>query len=139
MTEAKRKALALVTCSRFFRNVMAALGHHGWTLETHDGSDSYCWLSQRKITLGLGYAGDWRQILLHEISHIDTCRFSNNKHTPQFWHRCENLVRRFLHAELDEHQRRHRSFASEGHYALRYANNRDDRRRAPDSAQPNGA
>lgn len=106
----------------FFSNVMSALGHHGWTLEVHRGSDSYCWLTQRKISLGLGYRGDWRQILLHEVAHIDTCRFCNNKHTPQFWQRCDDLVRRFLKTCLDEHQQRHRQWASEGRYAICYAN-----------------
>lgn len=106
----------------FFSNVMAALGYHGWTLEVHSGPGSYCWVTQHRISLGIGYAGDWRQILLHEIAHIDTCRFCNNKHTPQFWQRCEDLVSRFLKTGLDEHQMRHRNFAGEGRYALCYAN-----------------
>jgi len=104
----------------FFNNAMVVLGHHGWKLEMGDWSDSYCWVKSRKITLGLKYDGDIRQILLHEIAHIDTCRFSNNRHTPAFWKRLEYLVRRFLRTGLDEHQMRHRKYQSEGIYALCY-------------------
>ena len=35
-------------------------------------------------------------LLLHEIAHIGTCRFCNNKHFITFWRRYEDLMRRFL-------------------------------------------
>jgi len=122
-TDTRRESVDSTALFAFFRNVMVCLGHHGWMLECRDSSDSYCWLSKKKITLGLGYKGDPRQILLHEIAHIDTCRFCNNKHTTAFWKRCEYLVRRFLKTGLDENQIRHREFVGGGVYALCYANN----------------
>jgi len=39
---------------------------------------------------------DWQNLVIHEISHIDTCRFCNNKHHISFWRRYEELMRKFL-------------------------------------------
>ena len=108
----------------FFNNVMIRLGYHGWELEVRNSHDSYCWIRAKKITLGILYEGDIRQILLHEIAHIDTARFCNQKHNMTFWNRLEDLVRRFLKCELDGHQLRHKKTTEfGGFYRVEYDNN----------------
>ena len=104
----------------FFRNVMIRLGHHGWSLDLRDGHDSYCWINQKKIVIGIDYEGDLRQIILHEIAHIDTAKYCNQKHNPQFWKRVEYLVRKFLKTTLDENQLQHRRWCSNGFYGIVY-------------------
>lgn len=107
----------------FFRRVMLWLGHYGWTLNMRTGHDSYCWLQAKRIDLGMDYNGDVRQILIHEIAHIGTARFCNQKHNETFWRHAEELTRRFLGCELDENQRRHRAWTGGGIYALCYMQN----------------
>ena len=101
---------------RFFTAVMLRLGYYDWNVHVHTGTDSYCWISSKVIDVGLGYDGDVRQIMLHEIAHIDTARFCNQKHTPVFWKRLEYLTWKFLDCGLDAHQLAHRQWQSEGMY-----------------------
>ena len=103
-----------------FKQVTLSLGHHDWTLKLVTGHDSYCWHKSKCITLGLDYGGDRRQILLHEISHIETARFCNQKHNAQFWQLTEELIKKWLHQSLDENQKRHKLYTSEGYYAKIY-------------------
>lgn len=59
----------------FFNNVMMYLGHHGWKIEFCN--DNYCWIEDKTITIDLTYKPDVRQIILHEIAHIDTAKYCN--------------------------------------------------------------
>ena len=102
----------------FFNNVMARLGFHGWTLRPC--KDSYCWEKQKRIDYNPGYDGDPRQIILHEIAHIGTARFCNQRHNKAFWDRLEDLNSRFLGKSLDGHQLKHKTYTSEGRKALCY-------------------
>jgi uncharacterized HAD superfamily protein len=77
-------------------------------------------MESKTINLGMDYVGDTRQILLHEIAHIGTARFCNQKHNEQFWRHLEELVRRWLKQELDEHQQRHKLATGGGIYAVCY-------------------
>ena len=103
----------------FFNNVMIFLGYHGWTIE-FGYNDSYCWKKNKKIVINLNYKGDIRQIILHEIVHIDTGNYCNQKHNPQFWKRVEYLVRKFLKSNLDDNQIQHKKYMSNGYYRLCY-------------------
>lgn len=49
---------------------MIDLNHQGWTINLYDGSDSYCWQSQKRIDIGINYNGDLRQIILHEAEKL---------------------------------------------------------------------
>jgi hypothetical protein len=104
----------------FFNNVMMALGHHGWKMDLRSGHDSYCWIKTKTIQIGSDYDGDIRQIILHEIAHIDTARFCNQKHNFSFWNRMEYLCQKFLKQPIDEHQVSHKRWASQGFYSVVY-------------------
>jgi len=104
----------------FFNNVMIKLGYHSWILNIRPGHDSYCWLQRKRIDLGMNYNGDIRQILLHEIAHIGTARFCNQKHNNQFWKHVNSLTLKWLNCGPDEHQLRHKSFTGGGFYSKCY-------------------
>ena len=104
----------------FFRNVMLYLRHYGWTLNLKDRNDCYCWINKKRIDAGLDYRGDPRQIILHEIAHIDTAKYCNQSHNPQFWKHLEYLTRKFLKTGLDEYQLNHKKYCSNGFYGLVY-------------------
>lgn len=104
----------------FFNNVMIKLGYYNWKLNLTNGSDSFCWIKQNKIDIGKNYNGDIRQIILHEIAHIDTAKYCNNKHNPQFWKRLEYLIKKFLKTSLDKHQLTHKNYTSNGYYSIKY-------------------
>lgn len=98
----------------FFNNVMMYLNIHDWKIEIKN--DNYCWNDKKTITIDSNYNGDIRQIILHEIAHINTSRFSNQKHNPQFWKHLKFLTKKFLKKELDEIQIKHKSYMTNGYY-----------------------
>ena len=104
----------------FFKNVCMHLRIHGWKIEFN--GDNYCWKHKKTITIDPDYDGDVRQIILHEIAHINTCRFSNQKHTPAYWKHLEYLTRKFLKKGLDKHQLKHKKYMGDGIYSLCYEN-----------------
>ena len=104
----------------FFKNVMAQLGYYEWNIQFC--SDSYCWVKQKKITVDENYPGDIRQIILHEIAHINTAKYCNQKHNLDFWKRLSYLTRKFLKNDLDQEQKNHREYFSIGFYNLSYKN-----------------
>jgi len=99
---------------------MIRLGYYDWSLNVKPGHDSYCWRRSKRIDIGLDYGGDIRQIILHEISHIDTARFCNQKHNPTFWKRFDYLCWKFLRQSPDEIQCRHKKWQSNGYYSIKY-------------------
>ena len=104
----------------FFKNVCLFLNIHDYKIEFTN--DSYCWKHKKVVTIDTEYHGDIRQIILHEIAHINTCRFSNQKHTPAFWKHLEYLTRKFLKKSLDKHQIKHKKYMTNGIYKLCYEN-----------------
>ena len=61
-----------------------------------------------------------RQIILHEIAHIDTAKYCNQKHNPAFWKHLSYLTWRFLRQDIDNNQKRHQDFMSVGYHSLYY-------------------
>lgn len=98
---------------------MMFLGHHDWTINFCN--DYYCWHFYKRIDIDLSYDGDVKQIILHEIAHIDTAKYCNQKHNPAFWKKLEYLTWKFLKTDLDEHQKKHKEYMSVGYYSLKYA------------------
>jgi len=75
---------------------MIRLGYHDWSLRLiSNSSEGYCWIKRKIIDLGLSNKCP-EELLIHEIAHIDTCRFCNNKHHLEFWRRYKELMRKFL-------------------------------------------
>jgi len=85
----------------FFGNVMVRLGHYGWKIRFVPGSrEGYCWTKTRTIDVGED-ARDIKRLILHEIAHIGTARWCNNKHNITFWRQYNYLLRRFLQKKFD--------------------------------------
>jgi len=63
---------------------------------------------------------DKKHLLLHEIAHIFTCRFCNNKHTTEFWKSYDDLRRRFLPGVDSVSQVEHKKFMGKGFYGVKY-------------------
>ena len=80
----------------FFNNVLIRLGIYDWELIIKDNStEGYCWNYNKTIVIGWK-AKEPFSLILHEIAHINTCRFCNNKHNLVFWKTYRDLLRRFL-------------------------------------------
>ncbi len=99
---------------------MIRLGHHGWTIRFCN--DNFCWTNKKRIDINLSYSGDIRQIILHEIAHINTAKYCNQKHNLQFWKHLEFLTKKILKKELDKNQINHKKFMTSGFYDLYYEN-----------------
>ena len=110
---------------QFFKDVCVNERIHDWTLSFC--SDSYCWLQSKCINVDFDYNGDLRQLILHEIAHINTCKYTNQKHTYDYWKHMEYLCYKYLRQDIDENQRRHKFFASEGFCSLIYYNGIENR------------
>ena len=109
--------------NHFFRNVLIKLSIHGWELNLIPGSsEGYCWKNKKVIDLGLKNKNP-KELLLHEIAHITTCRFCNQKHTPAYWKLFRDYMRRFLPGqEISVSMKNHMLHSSEGIYSLVYKN-----------------
>lgn len=99
---------------------MVTLNHYDWTINFCNSS--YCWINQKRIDIDINYSGDIRQIILHEISHIDTAIYCNQKHNPDFWKKMNYLVRKFLKTDLYQYQKKHMVYMTIGFYKLSYKN-----------------
>jgi hypothetical protein len=102
----------------FFKNVTTRIGYYDWKINFC--RDNYCWHNSKVINVDPNYDGDIRQIILHEIAHINTAKYCNQKHNPQFWKRLKDLNRKFLKQDLDDNQKRHMEYMSSGYYSLIY-------------------
>jgi len=110
---------------QFFKNVLLRLNIYNWTLRwVPNNSEGYCWKSRNIIDLGEDVE-EKKHLLLHEIAHIFTCRFCNNKHTVDFWRAYDDLRRRFLPGEDSLSQVGHKKFVGKGFYNLVYSNWRE--------------
>jgi len=102
----------------FFNNIMIQLGYYDWKIKFTN--DSFCSKNQKLITIS-SKVKNKKQMILHEITHIGTCRFCNQKHNYKFWKHFEDLMRRFLPNEkIGVIQLSHKGFATEGRYNLVY-------------------
>ena len=110
-----------MTLKHFFNNVRIRLGHYDWSIRFVYGSDEgYCWKNRKIIDIGLN-ASNPKQLILHEIAHIDTCRFCNQKHNPAFWKNFRDLMRRFLfNEEICSSELNHMQYMSKGYYKVCY-------------------
>ena len=98
--------------------------HYDWKLRINKNSEGYCWCNQKIIDIG-SEGEDLEWLLIHEIAHVDTCRFNNNHHHPKFWKRCDDLVYHFLpNHEEPSWSKTMRRFASAGHIGVIYDNKR---------------
>ena len=113
----------------FAQNVLRYLRREEWRVEwVPNSSEGYCWMGGKKITIGLN-CSHLQELFLHEAAHIDTCRFTNQKHTPTFWKHFDDLRLRFLKGipESDS-SKEMRKWMSDGIVGLCYAD--DDKLRA---------
>jgi hypothetical protein len=111
---------------QFFKNVLLCLNIYNWTIRwVPNNSEGYCWKRRKLIDLG-EEVEDKKHLLLHEIAHIFTCRFCNNKHTVEFWKCYDDLRRRFLPGEDSLYQGEHRKFMGKGFYSLVYENKKGE-------------
>ena len=97
---------------------MMDLNYHDWTIRFCN--DNYCWGRDRRIDVDLSYNGDPRQIILHEIAHINTAKYCNQKHTPAYWKHLTLLTRKYLKRDIDDNQKKHQKYMTDGYYALHY-------------------
>lgn len=102
----------------FFNNVIIRLGYYGWKIRFCN--DNYCWIKDKRIDIDIDQKGNIYQMILHEIAHIDTAKYCNQKHNPAFWKRLEYLTWKFLKRGLDDNQLRHKQFMSNGYNSLKY-------------------
>ena len=108
----------------FFNNVLIRLSLYGWQLRLDNSSEGFCWKSRKIIDVGINYRYP-KELILHEIAHVLTCRFCNQKHNFTFWKTFDDLVRRFLpNHVVSEAQVRHRFYATEGFYSRVYESGR---------------
>lgn len=105
----------------FFNNVTVRLGYYDWRLNLKMlSSEGYCWKHSKTIDIGLDN-GNPKELILHELAHINTCRFCNQKHNFDFWKCFEDLMRRFLPGvEISQAMRFHQSYVSKGVYGVAY-------------------
>lgn len=102
----------------FFNNTMIDLGHYDWNIEFN--GDNYCWIHKKKITINIDLHNP-KQSILHEIAHVDTAKYCNCKHNPQFWKRLERLTYRYLKQALEENELKMKdSTIGEGVHCLHY-------------------
>jgi hypothetical protein len=88
----------------FFQEVMGDLGYRGWSIRWQK-SDAYCWREQKIIDIcPMGFIDECKQMLLHEIAHIDVV-VHGNQHVPQFWQHLVSLTAKYLNSDLSEYQR----------------------------------
>jgi hypothetical protein len=90
---------------RFFQVVMTDLGYDGWSLRWTE-SDAFCWRSEKRIDIcPMGDLDECKQMLLHEIAHIEIVERLGSQHTLRFWQRLRELTKKYLDSDLSEYQR----------------------------------
>lgn len=107
----------------FFRNVLMYLKIYDWKLRwIKNSSEGYCWKKTKIIDIGEQTISK-KELILHEIAHIRTCRFCNNKHTHNFWWEFERLMNKFLPSvPMSKSMILHKRYMATGFYRLCYKN-----------------
>lgn len=82
----------------FFKNVLAWLRIYNWNIRwVENSTEGYCWKRSKLIDIGANLEEErLPQLILHEIAHIRTSRFSNNPHDRSFWREYDTLAKKFL-------------------------------------------
>jgi hypothetical protein len=107
--------------TQFFKNVIIREGFYDWKLNlVENSSEGYCWHHKKTIDIG-ALNKHPKELILHEVAHIDTCRFCNQKHNPQFWKRFDELMRKYSKEPESTTSKKHRKYSSEGFYKICYA------------------
>ena len=92
---------------QFFTEVMRRLKKKGWQLRWME-SDAYCWRGRKIIDIcPMDSEATCKQMLLHEIAHIDIVEIGN-QHTVRFFERVSELVQKCLGQEIDKYQQKMR-------------------------------
>ena len=95
---------------KFFNEIMIELGHCDWDLRWQE-HDAYCWKSKKLIDIcPMDNELECKQMVLHEIAHIEEDPGFGNRHTLEFFNKLEELCHRFLGIGLSPHQRRFKSY-----------------------------
>lgn len=105
----------------FFNNTVIKLGIYDWKLNfKKNNSEGYCWKNKKIINIGLNCKEPY-ELILHEIAHINSCRFCNQKHNYNFWRLFKDLMRRFLpNEQISKTELNHMKYSTEGYYNLNY-------------------
>jgi len=108
-------------CEQFFKSVLFYLRIYGWHLRwVPSSSEGYCWKTCKIIDVGVNNINK-KQLIIHEVSHIRTARFCNQKHNPSFWREQEELMHHFLpNQKLERWQRILKQYSGNGFYRLCY-------------------
>ena len=102
----------------FFNNIMISLCYYDWKIKITN--DSYCNINKKIITINKNCKNMY-QMILHEIAHIGTCRFCNQKHNPTFWKHFKDLLYRFLpNSYICTEQLNHKKYMTIGIYSKVY-------------------
>lgn len=96
---------------------MIKLNYYEWKLRFVN--ESYCWKNRKIIDIGFKVKNK-KQMILHEIAHINTCKFCNQKHNLDFWKCFNDLLKRFLNENICKEQLEHRKWSTNGKYKLIY-------------------
>lgn len=105
----------------FFRNVLICLNIHGWRLRwIRNSSDGCCWRRLKVIDIGEKWMYK-KEMVIHEVAHIRTCRFCRGNHTQDFWWEFDRLMRKFLPFDhLSEFTLSYRRIMSKENYSVRW-------------------
>ncbi len=103
----------------FFNNTTIRLGLCGWHIRfVRNSSEGFCNKNTKIITIGLNHSYI-KQLILHEVAHINTCRFCNQKHNPTFWKTFERLMEKFLpDQKICDSEKSHMKYMTNGFYSL---------------------
>ncbi len=103
-------------------NVREQLNLYGWRLNIMpQATEGYCWKKSKALDVGLMCRGGPKELLIHEIAHIRTARFNNNKHTWDFWKMFVDYMYRFLPGQvISEGEILHMKYGNNGTNSLFY-------------------
>ena len=105
----------------FFNNITINLGIYDWTLRlVPNSTEGYCWHYNNQIDVGEKNS-DPKRLILHELAHVNTCRFCNNKHDSTFWKLYKELLYKVLKKDFDEGDLLHKRHSDGiGYYKMCY-------------------
>jgi hypothetical protein len=83
----------------FFNNVKIKLGFYDWKIR-FNCAENYCWVEDKRIDINLVDGFDPYKLILHEIAHIDTAKYCNQKHNYDFYKKLRYLYYKFLNRDL---------------------------------------
>jgi len=101
------RCLYAANIEQFFAEVMRCLEKKGWQLRWME-RDAFCWRGQKIIDIcPMDNEMACKQMLLHEIAHIDIVE-TGNQHTARFFERVSELTQQYLGGGIDKYQQKMR-------------------------------